>query len=215
MSTDDSVLEELKPLAIRCTSADCDNDLHCFLQTKKWARANLFTPGGLGGQCRYCGVDLVDWARVHKRDFSDSAYTFTVLKKELIRHHFWHTDIDQRAINYARRKGKVGIKAAAEKRIIDSVGAANPFHDGWQTPKLGNPIYYAQHATATCCRKCIEEWHGIPRGRDLTRTEVQYLTDLVFFYIDDRLPYLTDNGEKVPRIRSTADTSVSVERRSK
>ncbi len=36
--------------------------------------------------------------------------------------------------------------------------------DGRQTPREGNTIFYAQHATASCCRTCIEYWHGIPKN---------------------------------------------------
>jgi len=167
------------------------------------AQANVSRSGnshGLGGQCRSCGATLVDWSRVYKRDLSDVAYTFTALKYELIRHYFWHIEIDQKAVNHARRKGMVGMRIAAEKRIRDSVGSAHPFHDGWQTPKSGNALFYAQHATASCCRKCIEEWHAIPGGRVLTEVEIAYLTELVMFYIEDRLPSLTMNGEQVPRL---------------
>jgi hypothetical protein len=195
--------EDLEPLDIHCTSSDCENGLHCFRQTRKMAKANISGSGGLnglGGQCRSCGATLVDWSRVYKRDLSDVAYTFTALKYELMRHHFWHVEIDQKAINHARRKGMVGMRIAAEKRLRDSVASEHPFHDGWQTPKSGNAIYYAQHATASCCRTCIEEWHGIPSGRELTEAEIAYLTELVMFYIADRLPSLTRDGEKVPRL---------------
>lgn len=152
------------------------------------------------GRCRSCGAELVDWKRVHKRDRTDVTYTFTSLKYELIRHHFWCIEIDQKAINHARRKGKIGISAAARERIQKSIGGAKPPFDGRQTPREGNIIYYAQHGTASCCRKCIEEWHGIPIGRPLTDKEIGYLTQLVILYINERLPLLTENGEKVPRL---------------
>ncbi len=206
MSEDEDLLENLKPLDIRCTSSDCEKGLHCFRQTKKMAQTKVRESQvtGLGGTCRSCGADLVDWSRVYKRDLADVSYTFDVLKYERVRHHFWHVDIDIQALNHARRKGTIGLHAAAEKRIRDSVGPANPFHDGWQTPKSGNVLFYAQHATASCCRKCIEEWHGIPGGRALTDTEITYLTDLVMLYIKDRLPFLTETGEKVPRLSAVS-----------
>ena len=65
----------------------------------------------------------------------------------------------------------------------------------------GNALYYAQHATATCCRRCVEEWHAIPRGRPLEVDEVSYLADLVRLYVRERLPYLTEDGEKIPPLR--------------
>jgi hypothetical protein len=155
------------------------------------------------GRCRACGAELIDWDRVHRRDLADAAYTFAALKYELIRHHFWHVAIDPKAVDHARRKGKVRIHEAAERRVRKSVGPAEPPFDGRQTPRegSGNVIYYAQHATASCCRKCIEEWHGISRGRELNEEEIAYLTTLVAFYIDERLPFLTLHGEKISRAR--------------
>jgi len=188
---------KLKPLEIKCSSTDCENGLHCFKQSGKKKVADPF------GQCHSCGADLVDWSRVQKRDLSDVNYTFLALKHELIRHYFWHIEIDQKAINHARRKGKSGMRDAAEKRIRQSVGSAQHPREGRQTPKenSGNAIYYAQHATACCCRKCIEYWHNIPIGRELTEQEIGYFTDLVMLYIEERLPILTENGEKVPRLK--------------
>jgi len=93
------------------------------------------------------------------------------------------------------------MRAAAEKRIRDSVASEKPFMDGAQTPWTGNILYYAQHAMACCCRTCIAEWHGIPGGRELNEDEIRYLTDLLCLYVDQRMPELTETGENVPSIR--------------
>lgn len=198
---------QLPPLNIKCTSTDCDNGLHCFKQNRKKKVANPV------GQCHSCGADLVDWSRVQKRDLSDVNYTFDALKHELIRHHFWHVEIDQKAINHARRKGKSGMRVAAQNRISKSVGSAQHPREGRQTPKenSGNAIFYAQHATACCCRKCMEYWHNIPLGRELTKQEIGYFTDLVMLYIEERLPILTEHGEKVPRLKPLCLENLSTE----
>jgi hypothetical protein len=187
-------LGKLEPLDVTCTSSNCEQGLHCFRATKKMLERSE------RGACRTCGAKLVDWQRVHKCDLRDSAHTIRMLEYELIRHHFWHTEIDSRAVNHALRKGKVGIRTAVENRIRRSVGVKNSF-DGRQTPKSGNMIYYAQHATASCCRKCIEEWYAIPPHKPLTEDDIGYLTELCVLYIDQRLPQLTEHGEKVPPIR--------------
>lgn len=186
----------LKPLKITCTSTQCGNNLHCFKQKGKIMDQNL------SGRCRSCGISLVDWQRLHLLDVGDINYTFNALKHELIRHHFWHIEIDQKAINHALRKGKTKLRQAAEHRIRRSVGDAEPIFDGRQTPKSGNSIFYAQHATATCCRKCIEYWHGIPLGQELTEDQIQYFAKLVMLYIEDRLPQLKEEGIHVPKISS-------------
>ncbi len=189
--------DQLKPLKITCTSSDCENGLHCFMQTRKMRAA------GQQGQCRSCGATLIDWGRLHKRNLKDAPHTLAALKFEMFRHHFWHWEIDQLAVNRARRRGKVALRVAAQKRIQKSVGPATPAFDGRQTPRegSGNVIFYAQHATATCCRKCIETWHGMPRGRELTVSEIIYLSDLVLLFIEERLPFLQEHGEKIPRKR--------------
>src|SRR5207253_1044036 len=103
----------------------------------------------------------------------------------------WHQPLTDKERNYATRKGRVGMRIAVEKRIRSSVSAKEPFKDGAQTPWHGHILYYAQHATACCCRTCIAEWHGIPMGRVLEPDEIKYLTDLVCAYVDERMPDLT------------------------
>jgi hypothetical protein len=189
----------LKPLKITCTSSDCENGLHCFKATKELKAA------GQEGACRSCGAQLVDWKRVRSKNLDDAGHTFAAMKQELIRHYFWHVPIDQKAMGHARRKGKSGLRAAMPKRIRQSVGKEKPFRDGQQTPFTGNIIYYAQHATASCCRKCMEYWHGIPMGRALSDAEVEYLTKLAVMFIEERLPDLSEEGQRVPRKKKPDD----------
>jgi len=186
------------PLKISCTSVDCDNDLHCFKQLNRSPHQK--------GQCRACGADLVDWNRLHENDIDDAEHTFGALQHERIRHHFFHKAIDQKAMNHALRKGRVKLKAAAEHRLNLYLAPAEPPRDGRQTPLQGNTIFYAQHATATCCRTCLEYWHNIPKGRDLTQEEVEYCTALVHMYLDERLPNLGALPVKVPRGRAQSRT---------
>ena len=54
-----------------------------------------------------------------------------------------------------------------------------------------NPI--AQHATATCCRKCIYKWHGIEKGRALNVEEVDFVEVLIMGWI---APQLDNGGHK-------------------
>ena len=189
----------LEPLKVTCTSSDCDSDLHCFRATKKMKVTNEV------GACRACGAQLVDWDRVHERNVADVQYTLEALKFEMIRHHFWHVNIDQKALNYARRKGISAMEVAIRSRLRKSVGIANNPYDGRQTPmeRSGNPIHYAQHATASCCRKCIDYWHGIPQKRALTVDEVEYFGEMAMLYILERIPDLTEMGEYVPPVRQS------------
>ena len=85
---------------------------------------------------------------------------------------------------YARDKGRHVIDRHAHEMLRARVGEAQPSNDGRQTPWRGHPVFTAQHATATCCRGCIEKWHGIAKGRPLTDAEVNRLADLVMAWID-------------------------------
>lgn len=198
---------KLEPLKVTCTSTDCKQGLHCFKASGRAKTGSKSEPTKApeAGACRECGAKLVDWSRVHKKDSTDAAYTFQALRFELIRHHFWHVEIDEKAVRYARRKGISGLQDAVRSRLRSSVGSANNSFDGRQTPMAGsgNPIHYAQHATASCCRKCMEYWHAIPKTEDLTDGQIEYLSELVMMYLVERLPGLTEDGEHVPSVRRT------------
>ena len=193
------------PLNIKCTSADCENELHCFKHLKKMTEEQR-------GKCRYCGADLVDWDRLHMRDFGDVAHTFAALKNEMIRHFFFHGELDERAVRHAQRKGRVQLKEAARHRLGKYLSPATPARDGRQTPFAGNAIYYAQHATATCCRTCLEYWHDIPKGQELTAEEEAYCAALVDCFLDERLPELADTPIRVPNMRRAAPASAASEK---
>jgi hypothetical protein len=197
MGNDSQPSDAFKPLEIRCTSAECESNLHCFMPDRRMRILDQ------SGKCRYCGAELVDWGRVHERLRENIPYVFQCLKYEMFRHYMWHVEIDRWAVNYARRKGTVGLRTAAEHRIRKYLGPAEPAFDGRQTPREGsrNPICYAQHATGTCCRKCAEYWHAVPQGRELTGEEVGYFVELIMLYIVERLPPLTQTGERVPPVR--------------
>lgn len=191
---------ELEPLGVTCTSTDCENGFHCFLQHER-------LPAGQprrGGPCRECGADLIEWDRVNTRSVADIDHTFDSLRNELIRHVFWHTPFNQREINHARRKGRILLNDAARDRIRTSVGKAHHAREGRQTPFQGNVLFHAQHAVAACCRKCISYWHAVPEGRPLVEAEIDYLAELVARYLDDRLPWLQAEPMKVAAIRRPA-----------
>jgi ribosomal protein L34E len=181
--------QEVKPLGkVTCSSHDCEHDLHCF------RRQRPVNQSYRNGRCFACGVDLIDWNRIDKKNLKDADYTIQAVQYEMIRHVYWHKTIDEHAMALARKKGLQQLRIDAEKRILKYVSPPskeNPW-DGRQTPFRGNLIYYAQHGTATCCRKCAEEWHGIERNRPLTHEEIKYMVDLVMLYIRKRVPHLTE-----------------------
>lgn len=76
---------------------------------------------------------------------------------------------------YIRQKSLPTILEHAYELITARLAPAAPPNDGRQTPTKNHPVFIAQHATATCCRKCLKKWHNIPQGRPLTKKQVKYI----------------------------------------
>lgn len=74
--------------------------------------------------------------------------------------------------DYLRAKGLDTVMEHACDLIERRLAPAAPRNDGRQTPWRGHPVFVAQHATVCCCRRCLEKWHAIPRGRELDAEEI-------------------------------------------
>ena len=73
-----------------------------------------------------------------------------------------------------------------EKLYISEAPAVLP-NDGKQTPMKGHPVFIAQHATACCCRGCINKWHKFPKNVQLTQKQQDYLVGLIMEWIKRQL----------------------------
>jgi hypothetical protein len=80
---------------------------------------------------------------------------------------------------YLETKGLPLVLDHAADFIAKRLAPAEPPNDGKQTPFRGHPVFVAQHATATCCRGCLEKWHGIERRRELTQEEQAYVVRVI------------------------------------
>ena len=89
--------------------------------------------------------------------------------------------------NYIAEKGIDTVRSHAQDFIRKRLAPAEPRNDGKQTPMRGHPVFVAQHATATCCRGCLEKWHHIPKGRELTETEQKYIVDVIIKWIERQI----------------------------
>ena len=79
-------------------------------------------------------------------------------------------------LTYLRDKGIGTVMEHARGFIEERLAPADPPNDGKQTPMRNHPVFIAQHATATCCRKCLMKWHGIhAAGHTLTEDEKNYV----------------------------------------
>ena len=91
--------------------------------------------------------------------------------------------LHSKKLEYIKDKGMDKIYSHACDFIRDRVASADPENDGKQTPMRGHPVFIAQHATATCCRGCIEKWHKFPQHRELTKSEQEYLVSIIMEWI--------------------------------
>ncbi len=71
------------------------------------------------------------------------------------------------------------MRLHAHDLIAKRLAPAEPVKDGRQTPYRGHPVFVAQHATATCCRICLERSRLLPKGRPLSRAEHAYVVDVI------------------------------------
>lgn len=86
-------------------------------------------------------------------------------------------------IDYIDKIGMDKIREHAYEFINKRIKPAFILNDGKQTPMKGHPVFLAQHACACCCRSCLEKWHHIPKGRELTNEEVEYIVNLIMCWI--------------------------------
>lgn len=89
---------------------------------------------------------------------------------------------------YLHTRGMDEILKHARKFIDERLAPAQPADDGRQTPMRKHPVFVAQHATATCCRGCLEKWHGIPRGRPLTEEEIAHILTVLHRWLTTAPP---------------------------
>lgn len=92
--------------------------------------------------------------------------------------------LNKKMLLYIREKGIIKIEKDAYDLINKRIKPAVINNDGKQTPmKQVHPVFIAQHACGCCCRGCLEKWHKIPKGRELTEEEVNYIVSLLMLWI--------------------------------
>ena len=109
---------------------------------------------------------------------------FARLAKSKFRSRFALNDADRQ---YVEQKGMDVIRRHAEDFVRQRLAPAQPRNDGRQTPMRGHPVFKAQHATATCCRGCLNKWWGIPLGIELSAADQQRVIDLVIAWIERQM----------------------------
>lgn len=114
------------------------------------------------------------------RDEQKMDALFDRLTKSQFRSRFKLDENDRRMI---ADKGMDVIRSHAVDIVAKRLAAASILNDGKQTPMRGHPVFKAQHATACCCRGCMEKWHGIKSGTELTAEQQTQVVDILMEWI--------------------------------
>lgn len=179
------------PLRMSCKASNCTDK-----QVARADRRHAFESPtgkleGIGGGCIRCGTTgLVDWDLCRARDPREVEALTAYMRLELIRDTYWRETLPERVMRNARRRGAEVLRSSAELKLRSALRVGHPL-ERRQTTFGDTPratiIHCAQHATGTCCRECLEKWHGFPPRQELDASALAYLVGLVDRYVDVRL----------------------------
>ena len=103
------------------------------------------------------------------------------LSKSNFRSKFYLKEKDK---EYVRKKGIETIEKHARDFIEKRLALKEIKNDGRQTPMKGHPVFIAQHATATCCRGCLNKWHKIPKNTELSEEQKNSFRTAAYHHIE-------------------------------
>lgn len=127
------------------------------------------------------GMEQAEKANI---DYLPHEKLFQRLSRSTFRSQFHLKNKDK---EYIQEKGMITIGQHAQDFISERLAPAEIKNDGKQTPMRGHPIFIAQHATGCCCRGCLEKWHHIPKGKELTKEEKDYVVSVLLDWIYEQL----------------------------
>lgn len=108
-------------------------------------------------------------------------YILNKLSKSKFRNSF---HLNKKMKEYVIIRGIDKIEQDTYDIINKRIKPKDPKNDGKQTPmRQVHPTFIAQHACACCCRNCLEKWHKIPRNKELSNEEVDYIVSLLIMWI--------------------------------
>lgn len=85
---------------------------------------------------------------------------------------------------YLAQKGMDVMRNHAKNFVRQKLAPAEPANDGKQTPMHGHPVFKAMHATACCCRGCLNKWYKVPLGKELSENEQERIVNLLLAWIE-------------------------------
>ncbi|MGZ5045298.1 MAG: DUF4186 domain-containing protein [Methylobacter sp.] len=127
---------------------------------------------------------MKQYPAIYKTLMRDLDKLFEALSKSAFRSKF---HLQGKDLVYLHAKGQPTVIAHAGDFIAQRLSPPLPKNDGKQTPFRGHPVFVAQHATACCCRSCLEKWHRIPKGRALTPEEEAYVIKVLERWLQNEI----------------------------
>ena len=91
---------------------------------------------------------------------------------------------------YVKEKGPETIRRHTADFVRQKLAPAFPVNDGKQTPMRGHPVFKGMHATACCCRGCLNKWYRVPVGVPLSEELQGRIVDFLMAWIERQ----TDGG---------------------
>lgn len=88
---------------------------------------------------------------------------------------------------YINEKGMDTIHSHARDFVAKKLAPAFPKNDGKQTAMSGHPVFKAMHATACCCRGCLNKWYNVPIGAPLTEEHQEKIVNLLVVWIERQI----------------------------
>ena len=88
---------------------------------------------------------------------------------------------------YINEKGMDVIRSHARDFVKNKLSPAFPQNDGKQTAMSGHPVFKGMHATACCCRGCLNKWYNVPLGTELSETQQEKIVSLIVAWIEKQV----------------------------
>ena len=92
--------------------------------------------------------------------------------------------LTKKDLDYIEKNGMEKIRSHAMDFVNSRIRIYDETKDGKQTPMSSHPVFKAQHATAFCCRGCMEKWYGIPKTQTLTDDQVERIANFLMAWIE-------------------------------
>ena len=103
--------------------------------------------------------------------------------------------LNKKMREYVQEKNYGVIEKHAYEIISKRLKPKNIINDGKQTPyRQVHPVFIAQHACGCCCRGCLERIHNIPKNKELTDEELQYIVKIIMTWIKKEMENGVENG---------------------